>query len=224
VLAIEAARAGETSGEATAVLQSLSSDTAEFAPARLRRPRRRVVLGGALVIGLVAGLIAYFATRTEVGPGEPATPKAGGLGTIRVASSAAHDYDPEGDGKESSEATQNAIDGNTPTDWDTETYEAGLGGVGKSGVGLYVDAGRRVTVRRIDIATSTPGWEAEIYAADEVPETIAGWTKVSRRTEVQEDQRIPIDTRAGPHRYFLVWIVTLPSDNKAKIQELRLLR
>src|SRR3954449_6656403 len=44
VLAIEAARAGETSGEATAVLQALPGDTADYAPARLRRPRRTLIL------------------------------------------------------------------------------------------------------------------------------------------------------------------------------------
>src|SRR5919199_4180426 len=54
VLAIEAARAGETSGEATAVLQALPGDTGGFAPLRLRRPRRALVIA-ALVIGLVAG-------------------------------------------------------------------------------------------------------------------------------------------------------------------------
>src|ERR687897_2180690 len=40
VLAIEAARSGQATGEATTVLRSLSSDTADFVPARLRRPRR----------------------------------------------------------------------------------------------------------------------------------------------------------------------------------------
>src|ERR687884_356675 len=44
VLAIEAARTGQTTGEATAVLQSLSGDTADFAPGRLRHPRRTLFL------------------------------------------------------------------------------------------------------------------------------------------------------------------------------------
>src|SRR3954447_16015624 len=64
VLAIEAARAGETSGEATTVLRSLPGDTGDFAPFRLRRPRRAQVLS-ALATGLIAGGIAYLATRTE---------------------------------------------------------------------------------------------------------------------------------------------------------------
>src|ERR671931_1608300 len=40
VLAIEAARTGQATGEATTVLKSLSGDTADFAPARMRRPKR----------------------------------------------------------------------------------------------------------------------------------------------------------------------------------------
>ena len=44
VLAIEAARSGQTTGEATTVLQSLSGDTADFAPIRLRRPKRALAL------------------------------------------------------------------------------------------------------------------------------------------------------------------------------------
>src|ERR671914_540515 len=40
VLAIEAARTGQATGEATTVLRSLSGDTADFAPGRLRHPRR----------------------------------------------------------------------------------------------------------------------------------------------------------------------------------------
>src|ERR671923_548309 len=54
VLAIEAARSGETSGEATTVLRTLSEDTAEFAPGRLRHPHRWVATS-ILVLALVAG-------------------------------------------------------------------------------------------------------------------------------------------------------------------------
>ncbi len=76
VLAIEAARAGETSGEATTVLRALPGDTADIAPVRLRRPRRVLILS-ALAIGLIGGLIAFFATRTERGPGEAADSQPG---------------------------------------------------------------------------------------------------------------------------------------------------
>src|SRR3954466_2617176 len=77
VLGIEAARAGETSGEATTVLRTLPGDTADYAPGRLRHPRR-ALFASMIALGLVAGLIAFFATRTEKGPGGAATPPAAG--------------------------------------------------------------------------------------------------------------------------------------------------
>ena len=223
VLAIEAARAGETSGEATAVLRSLPGDTAEFAPRRLRRPRA-AVMASALGIGLAAGAIAFFATRTEKGAGGAAVPPQGGLSEVKLAGSAASDYDPDGDGEESPDATQNAIDGNPTTNWDTETYRSGLAGVGKPGVGLYIDAGSPVAARRLDLVSSTPGFQAEVRASNTVPGRIDDWTRVSRRVDVDETERIPIAARGREYRYYLVWIVTLPDSNKAAIQELSLYR
>jgi hypothetical protein len=221
VLAIEAARAGETSGEATTVLRTLPGDTADFAPGRLRHPRRWLFTS-MIALGIVAGLIAWFATRTEEGPGRTAAPKQGAPADVRLPSNAAVDYDPEGDGEESPDAVQNAIDHNPTTNWDTETYRSGLDGVNKAGVGLYLKPDSRVAARRLDITTSTPGFEVEIRAADTVPGDISGWTKVSKRTKVSQDQKIPLDTRGRAYRYYLVWIVSLPEGNKARIVELRL--
>jgi len=222
VLAIEAARAGETSGEATAVLQGLPGETGDYAPLRLRRPRRALLLS-ALAIGLVAGVIAFLATRTEKGPGSAAIPRAGGLSAVRLASGAASDYDPEGDEGESSGATQFAIDGNNTTSWNTETYRDGLEGVNKEGVGLYVNAGSKpISARRLDLVSSTPGYHVVVYAANTVPGEVEDWTKVSTRTKVEETTKIPLDTAGRKFRYYLVWIVSLPPGNRADIRELSL--
>jgi eukaryotic-like serine/threonine-protein kinase len=230
VLAIEAARAGETTGEATTVLRALPGETGDIAPVRLRRPRR-VVLLAALAIGLAGGLIAFFATRTERGPGEAAIPNQGNLSRVALTSGAAEDYDPQGDQEESQNETQFAIDGIVTTAWDTETYSEGLSGVPsssggrKTGVGLYVEAPSPVAARRLDITTEEPGWTAEIYAArDEVPEEIEGWEPVSGRTRVDETERIRLDTARTEFRYYLVWIVDPLPDGKATINELELLR
>jgi eukaryotic-like serine/threonine-protein kinase len=220
VLAIEAARAGETSGEATTVLQTLSGDTAEFAPGRLRRPRR-VVLTTALGVGLVAGLIAFLVIRAEEGPGGSAAPPARGLKEVRLAANAVGEYDPAADGEESPEATGNAIDGNPTTNWDTETYRAGLG---KPGVGLYLDAGRPTTGRRVTLVTSTPGFRAKIYAANTVSDDFDVWTQISRELVVGENQAFRLTTRGRRYRYYLLWITSLEDNNKAKVMELSLYR
>ena len=46
---------------------------ADFAPQRLRHPRRTLFMSIA-VLAIVAGTVAFFATRTEKGPGAAATP------------------------------------------------------------------------------------------------------------------------------------------------------
>src|SRR5919202_1114099 len=155
VLAIEAARTGQATGEATTVLQSLSSDTADFVPARLRRPKRALAVT-LLVLAVLAATGVFLATRTEKGTGGAVVKKPRGLSEVRLARDAASDYDPEGDNRESPEAARNAIDGNPGTNWDTETYQGGFAGSHKSGVGLYVDAGKVVQARALTLVTATP--------------------------------------------------------------------
>ncbi len=223
VLAIEVARSGESTGEATTVLRALPGDTASFAPLRLRNPRRWIVTLLTVLV-LIAGVVGYFATRTEKGSGGASTPRAGSLSAVDLASSAANDYDPEGDERESDDSTQNAIDGNPSTQWDTERYDDGLEGVNKSGVGLFVDAGSPIAARSLELTTSTPGFTAAVYAANDVPEGIGGWTKVSADVEAGERERIRLRTRGREFRRYLVWITALPEGNKAAIQELTLFR
>jgi eukaryotic-like serine/threonine-protein kinase len=226
VLAIEAARAGEMSGEATSVLRSLPGDTADFAPRRMRRGRRRALIASTLVLALVAGAIAWLATRTEPGPGPASAPKSPGLSQVALGGSAAQDYDPEGDGEESHGQVRNAIDGNRTTSWDTEIYSGGFAGSRKKGVGLYVDAGKSIAARKLTLVSSTPGYEARIYASNTVPDDITSkdWSPVSSRVKVMQDERIPLDTAGRPFRYYLVWITTLPPGNRADLRELALYR
>jgi len=223
VLAIEAARAGETTGEATTVLQTLAGDTTEFAPLRLRRPRRWWLSVAAVTL-LTAAAIVFLATRTERGPGESATP-AGGLTSVTLTSDSAQDYDPQSDDQEESpDATQFAVDANPQTAWDTEKYESDFQSLGKEGTGLYVDAGSPVVGRRVDVLTSTPGFIAAVYAANEVPDDIDGWRKVSVDAQIEKEQEIALDTGGQRFRYYLLWITSLPPSGKATIKELTLLR
>src|ERR687897_983041 len=223
VLAIEAARSGQATGEATTVLQSLSGDTADFVPARLRRPRRALALT-LLVLGLLAATGLLLATRTEKGTGGTVVKKPAELSEVRLAGSAASDYDPEGDNKESDDATRNAIDGNPTTNWNTETYQGGFEGNDKSGVGIYVDAGKPIAARGVALVTATPGFKARVYASETVPLRIAGWVAVSPVLKVEEDHAFRLRTRGREFRYYLLWITELPEQNKAEIQELSLLK
>jgi serine/threonine-protein kinase len=221
VLGIEAARSGHATGEATTVLRSLSGDTAEFAPASLRHPRRALWLSIA-VLAVVAGVIAFLATRTEEGPGPAAIPRTPGLSEVGLSKDAARDYDPEGDGEESRGQVQFAIDGNRTTEWDTETYEGGFEGSNKSGVGIYIDAGSPVAARQLDLITSTPGFRAAVYASTSVPGELSGWDRVSRSTEVRQEERFDLDTASRKFRNYLLWVSLLPEGGRAVIKELSL--
>ena len=229
VLAIEVTRTGHAGGEATTVLRELPGETIEFLPFRLRSPRRWV-LSLLLLALLGAGAVVFLASRTETGPGAAVTSKAG-FTRVKLASDAAHDYDPQGDKSEHGQANGNAIDGILPTEWDTESYKGGLQGAAKDGVGLYVDAGSPVAAKRLDLVTTRPGWTTSIYAASgaKAPQDIIGWTKVSRDTVVDQDERIPLRTGATRFRFYLVWVTSLPKrdeagGDKASISELTLRR
>jgi serine/threonine-protein kinase len=221
VLGIEAARSGHATGEATTVLRSLSGDTADFAPASLRHPRRALWLSIG-VLAVVAGVIAFLATRTEEGPGPAAIPRTPGLSEVRLSKDAARDYDPGGDGEESRDLVQFAIDGNRTTEWVTETYEGGFEGSNKAGVGLYIDAGAPVAARQLDLITSTPGFQAAVYASTSVPGALSGWDRVSRSTTVKQDQQFDLDTASRKFRNYLLWISRLPEGGRAVIKELSL--
>ena len=225
-LAIEAARAGETSGEATNVLAALPGDTADFAPGRLRHPKRALVT--ALLVGAAAAVVAVLlVSRTEQGTTGAAAPKGGGgLKEVRVASDAATDYDPfSDDQQEHSEDIRNVLDGSPQTIWDTEDYSEGGGLGGKPGVGLYVDTGSPTAVRQINVITPLPGWSAEVYAANSVPAQFEGWgRRVGGSGRVDETERIRVDTGGRRLRYYLLWITRLAPEDQAAISELTLLR
>src|ERR671925_63008 len=223
VLAIEAARSGQTTGEATTVLRNLPGDTGDFAPRRLRHPKRTLLLS-VLLLALVGAAIAYFATsRTEKGAGSSVTPRTPGLNAVDLPGRAAKDYDPEGDGEESAGESQFAIDGNRTTAWDTETYQGGLAGSNKGGVGLYVDTETEVAARQLDLVTATPHFKAAVYAANTVPGRIDGRTKVSPTVkDGAPDQRFELDNAHRRFRYYLVWITNLPEGGRVDIRELSL--
>src|ERR687898_241181 len=223
VLAIEAARTGEATGEATTVLKTLSADTADFAPIRLRRPMRALALSLLLLAALGATGV-FLAARTEKGTGGSVVPnKPDELSEVRLAGNASSDYDPEGDNEESPDAARNAIDGNRSTNWNTETYQGGFEGSNKSGVGLFVDAGKLIAARGLTLSTAKPGFKAAVYGSETVPPNLRGWTRLSRVETVEEDHTFRLRPEGRRYRYYLLWISELPEGGKAEVQELSLL-
>jgi hypothetical protein len=102
-------------------------------------------------------------------------------------------------------------DGNpTGTAWETEHYDsdtfAGTKTGPDPGVGIYVTLSAPARPAKMVVQTSTPGWDAQVFAASSgPPEELSGWGEevgaavgATARTEI--DLTVP-----KPARYFLLW-------------------
>jgi serine/threonine-protein kinase len=222
-LAIEVARSGHPTGEATSVIRALPRGSAALVPARWRNPRLWGVTLALIALG-VALLLVGLALRTEednrpvAGPPPPPAPAE----TVELTS--ATDFDPGGDGEEHDYETARAIDNDPATTWSTENYTQGGGFGNKSGVGLYVTAQQPVAATRLDLQTRTPGFNVTIFAANEPGEKISDWGPAIARDEVDSERvRIPLDTAGRPFKHYLIWITSLPDENRANIARVHLL-
>ena len=123
-------------------------------------------------------------------------------------------YDPDGDGSEHDDEAGKATDGDLTTYWRTEGYHAQLSEIGKSGIGLVLDAGRAVAVSRITVSTDTPGFEAEIRAGS----ALAHLEKVSPSQTVASTSTFRLT--GGRERYYVLWITKLPPELRAHVNEI----
>jgi eukaryotic-like serine/threonine-protein kinase len=162
------------------------------------------------VLALAAAVIGVVVVISGGGGGG-----GGGVqGEQRIAVSSATDYDPEGDGDEHSDEVQAAVDGNQATAWTTETYVTGpsLEDSGKGGVGLYLDAGKPVAARSVELRSADAGWDLVVYgAADTVPEDIDGWTELGSQTDMKTHATVQLKAGGAKYRYYLLWITKLAS-------------
>jgi eukaryotic-like serine/threonine-protein kinase len=197
---------GREGGEGTMIMR-----TPAPAPARAPRPRRPArsvpvwpILALVLLAVGIGGLV--YALR---GGDDPAATPAG----ERVQVEGIGAYDPDGgDGEHDGEAPL-ATDGKAATYWPTSSYRASLSAIGKSGVGLVVDAGEPRELSQLAVTTDTPGFTAEIRAGDspEGPfETVVGPSKTVAARTVWE-------LEGAEARYYVVWITAL--DRVAHVNE-----
>jgi len=199
----------EPDGGATVVLRP---------PRTVARRRRR----GALVLASIAAALVAAAAAVAAflalhdGGGGGAASGSGSPGA-HVSLSGVGAYDPPpGDGREHDEDAPLATDGNPSTYWQTEGYHGTLAELGKSGVGLVLDAGARRTVRHVVVTTDTPGFTAEIRAGDS--RTCCFRTRSDPRTV---SGTTTFDLRDADARYYLVWITALPAGLRAHVNEVR---
>jgi len=236
VLAIEATRSGQATGEATSVLRTLPGTARRRLPWRMRHPARWAASLGLLAVVVAIALVAA-AGRTHRGTGvAPGVQAQAGLQPVPLSQTAAHAYNPFGTGPENRDLVQNVVDSDPNTTWSTEQYYDGtLRKPGGVGAGLYLDASPGVVARAIELQTPTPGFAAQIYAADQPPPALPygdptplsarGWQgPLGTSAYVHSHERVRL---AGERRfrYFLIWISALPPNRQsAEIAELVLFR
>jgi eukaryotic-like serine/threonine-protein kinase len=218
VLAIETARAGSATGEVTSVLKTLPSQTRGRVPFRIRHRARAIALM-LLPLVIAGGVVAWvLATRTHREAPRLNTPApAPKEAQLRPCSTCAHDYNPDaisGPKNQNPNLVGYAIDANFNTAWLTEHYYGGS--LQKAGVGLYVDMGRPVAARELELWTQTPGYHAQIYGSNSAPDPVVfdtgpgGWSQMANVPSVKHKQGFPLSTPKGGYRYYLVWITSLP--------------
>jgi hypothetical protein len=194
------------------------SDTASLEPvsparARRRRERRRrsvpwrLLLALAVIAAGVAAVAAVATGRIDVRGGSDKAP-----GDLNVTLKAISDYDPIGADGEHPDLVDLATDGDPATAWTTEEYLS----FDKDGVGIMLDAGRKVMLDGIVVVSDDPGFSAEILAANK-PD--GNFRPVSDEQVVEAQTTFELDTKGKEFRYYVVWITSL--DGHVNLNEVR---
>jgi serine/threonine-protein kinase len=216
-LAIETARSGDARGEAGAVLRTLPPAALRRVPLHVRH-RGSTIAAAITVMLLVAGAVAAFAFEglRDTGARKP-THETTTYTRISLAGARATAYNPFGTGgaDNASEAPQ-ALTAQPGTNWSTNSYADGR--LGKPGVGLYVTLAQPAAAGRLELVTSTPGFNVEVWGARRIAAglpsgprtlTVLGWQMLGAARDVQTLATIALDAPSTPLRYYLVWITRL---------------
>jgi eukaryotic-like serine/threonine-protein kinase len=200
--------------------------------------RRRLVLGAvaAVAVVLVAVGLNVGDDDAPADEGAASAPTAdepagddGDSDAEPVAFAGAGDHDPQGDLRERSDDVGSAIDGDRDTFWPTETYtSADFGGLGKEGVGMWVELEEPTELDRIELELGADGGAVELWAsADGPPEADqdpADWGSRLGGGDVPGD-RLQFPALGGREvRTLLLWFTELPgsgSSFRAEVREVR---
>lgn len=232
--------AGGASRDATSVLGAPNGSTGEDAVAEASDEAptvaggpsngRRWVLGAVAAVAVLLVVIGLSATNG--GPddredaGQPTADQGDDDTEAEVLELAgAGDHDPLGDQVEHGDAAGRAIDGDAETYWPTETYRAGLEGVGKSGVGLWIELAEPAELDRVEVELSEADGSLELWASadgppasDQVPED---WGTRLGGGQVPDARMQFPQLPDGEVRTVLLWFTELPAGGRAEVRQVR---
>jgi tRNA A-37 threonylcarbamoyl transferase component Bud32 len=189
-------------------------------PRRARPPRRGMspwplilVLLALMAIGVVVaylivqGIPSWGITGVRSGGGG-----SGGGTAAAVHLRAVTAYDPFGSppGQEHNADAPKATDKNSASYWETERYNSSFAAIRKKGVGLVLDAGKAVQLQQFGFSTQTPGFTAVLRAGDSQGGPFPDY--LSAPTLSQAETRFTLSGTVK-HRFYLIWITSLPPRN-----------
>jgi serine/threonine-protein kinase len=184
--------------------------------ARPQRERRPFPLGIALIVLLAALLVAGGAYLLLTNDSAKKALHVSSAPSKPVQLQGVSAFDPEGDNSEHDDDAGEATDGSPSTAWTTESYRAG--GFTKSGVGLVLQAPRRLALGKMTVdGTGTP-FSAVVEGSDSAN---GAFVPVSDRKDVSGSTTFSIDTRGKSYRYYMVWLRLPSREGQAAISEVR---
>jgi eukaryotic-like serine/threonine-protein kinase len=204
---------------------------------RASTTRRRLVLGAVATVALLLVVIGLNAgdDDTPVDESAGSAPTADdAAGDVEdagepVAFAGAGDHDPQGDQRERGDDVDSAIDGSGDTFWPTETYtSADFGGLGKDGVGLWVELEEPTELDRVEVELGADGGAVELWASADGPPAAdqdpADWGSRLGGGDVPGD-RLQFPALGGREvRTLLLWFTELPGSGnsfRAEVREVR---
>src|SRR5262249_24799265 len=134
-------------------------------PRRVRTKRSRtpayILVALLAVAAIVAGVLGLSGSKGHKGASGSS---GGGGGDASVTLSGVGDYTTSSHQDTHGDTAGLATDGNPSTSWMTQRYATPEFGGLLPGLGLVVDAGSRVKLSTLTVASSTPGFTAQILA------------------------------------------------------------
>ncbi len=179
-------------------------------PAKAKQPRRwaPIVLGSIVVLALVVAGVLWAGTGDGGGGGDEERPPITDGGTAGVAIAAVTSFDPPpGGGTESDDRLGALTDGLDDSTWRTECYSNPAFGNIKDGVGVVVELAEAGSVDQLLVDSPSPGWQAEVYVADERADDLAGWGEPVTSGPGESTSTFELDGAEG--RFVLLWITDL---------------
>lgn len=236
-------RAGRTSNVSARSLAEAfaSAPTPRRPQPESPRPSRRLLLTAMALVVAAAGLVGLGRLFTPSGlpiapppaaqqaggpPQSPTTTEAAPPPTSSIPQpssdvtvSSAETFDPFGGGDENDALVENLLDGDTSTQWRTETYLDPLPLL-KPGVGIRVEV--TGTPRVLELIGLAPGASFEIRWAPRASDDLDDYEVVGRLDSQPGTTSLQLPSR--PDGAWLIWFTDLPpheGDFQASISELR---